>query len=94
MSKTLVNLATLLLPLVTFLSACSDLETPACQQSYSKRGDSVAISELVEEFRATVARVRDEGNLILLSEARDVSRSQNLVAMEDWICRARKLYGT
>lgn len=79
---------------VAGLSGCSDWTIPACRHSYSKRGDQQAIAELIQDFRKTLTLVQREKNVILLSEVRNFVTSRNLVAMEDWVCRAQKQYGS
>lgn len=73
---------------------CSEWTVPACRQSYSKRGDRQAISELVREFRRTVRVVQREKNIILLRESQGIVAAVDFVAMEDWVCRAQKQYGS
>jgi hypothetical protein len=74
------------------MAGCSDI--PACRQAYSKQGDRAAIAELTDQFRMTVPRVQEKGNLILLSEAQSITRERDFVAMEEWVCRAQKQYGS
>lgn len=68
-------------------------QSKACQKAYSSQGTHEAIHDLVADFRATVALVRAHNNLILLSEAQSVAQRRDLGAMEEWTCRAQKLYG-
>lgn len=65
----------------------------ACRGEYTARGDRAAIKELVTDFRETLALVREHHNVVLLSEAQAIADAQNLRAMEEWVCRAQKLYG-
>jgi hypothetical protein len=89
-----ISVLPLLGAILLAVSGCSDWNLPACRNSYSKRGDQQAIQELTEQFRTTVALVQRKKNIMLLSEARSIVTSHNLMAMEDWVCRAQKQYGT
>lgn len=80
----------LLSPLV---AACSRSEIPACEQTYSQRGDREAIQELIQEFREAIKIAQRQQNVILLSQARDLSDSRDLVQMEAWVCRVQTQYG-
>ena len=83
----------LMLVMSTLMTACA-VEPRACKQEYSARGDSKAIQELIADFQATIRLVQEQKNLVLLSHAQAITRSRSLVAMEEWTCRAQKLYGT
>jgi len=72
------------------LSACGN---PACNHSYSSRGDRESIRELVQDFQKTLRVVQREKNLILLSRAREIIRSRDYLEMEEWVCTAQKQYG-
>jgi hypothetical protein len=72
---------------------CSDGTIPACRGSYTERVDAKAISELMNEFRVTIALVREEKNDILMSEIMGLKKSRNLRGIEEWVCRAQKTYG-
>ena len=80
--------------LIAVSAGCTDVTIPACQQAYSNKGDREAVAELVNEFRQTVAFVREKENVILLSGANSIGNQSDLLAMESWVCRAQTQYGS
>ena len=71
----------------------SSKNIPACEQFYSSKGNQESISALVEDYQATLSVVQKNGNIIMLSELNSILPPKNFVALENWVCKAQKLYG-
>lgn len=84
----------ILRPSCFMLASCADWTIQACRQTYSARGDASAIAELRKEFNRTLSIVRSKQNQILVREAIIARENRSYVAMEDWVCRAQKQYGS
>ena len=85
-------LALLVLLLAGSVSSCGE-GSRACRGEYTARGDKEAVRELVAEFRQTIRVVKEHDNVVLLSEASRIAKDRDFRAMEDWVCRAQKMYG-
>jgi hypothetical protein len=71
----------------------SPKDIPACEHLYSNKGDREAITALIADFNTTLPIVQNKGNVMMLSELDSVFHPENFMALEDWVCRAQKLYG-
>lgn len=74
-----------------FLVSCAEWTSPACRGYYTKKGNSEAISELIEEYTDAIDLASSEDNFILLSRVSSIGT--NLVAMEEWTCKVHKTLG-
>jgi len=81
----------ILMSFALLLHGCSDI--PACEGFYTNKGDSKAIRELVREYQAAIRLAQENQNRILLSEAREITRSRDFRRMEEFSCNVQEAHG-
>lgn len=78
---------------MTGLQEDNESSIPACLAAYSKKGNKEALDQLVREFRTMVTVASGKQDIFLLSEAQIFEKSEDLLQMEEWVCKAQKKYG-